>query len=73
MPISSSDASVFELYLRDLSVILLELYGQTASDSSGYELGRHMAFLEVISLMQQQADAFEIPRDSIFLPNKDID
>lgn len=70
---SPSDPSVFENYLRDLSLILSELYKETSDNRDGFPLGRHMALREVISVMQQQADLFQIPRSRINLPDEDMD
>ena len=70
---SHSDPAVFENYLRDLSLILTDLYRETSDDSDGFPLGRHLALREVISVMQQQADVFQIPRDRINLPTEDMD
>jgi hypothetical protein len=60
-------------YLQDLSVLLLELFEASKSRNDDYEIGRHLALLEVISLMQQQADLFGIPRVEIGLPTEDVD
>ncbi|MBN8486063.1 MAG: hypothetical protein J0L50_14970 [Sphingomonadales bacterium] len=68
-----ADADILENYLRDLSLILTDLYKETSDDSDGFQLGRRMAFREVISVMQQQADLFQIPRDRINLPKEDMD
>lgn len=68
-----ADADIFESYLRDLSRILTDLYRETSGDLDGFSLGRHMALREVLSVMQQQADLFHIPRDRINLPREDMD
>lgn len=73
MSISPSDPALYENYLRDLSLILFDLYNETSDDAEGYDLGRHMTLREIISVMQQQADVFQIPRASISLPDKDMD
>ncbi|WP_224242245.1 hypothetical protein [Hyalangium gracile] len=73
----------FDLYVRDLSVLLkekaLEAREESRTASAGdraYALGRLMAFHDVISLMQQQAQAFGIPLAEIGLddiqPEKDL-
>ena len=69
-------------YLYDLAVLLkekaFEAKGSKENDSAGkdYNLGRSMAFYEVISLMQQQAQAFGIPLNEIALadinPDRDL-
>lgn len=63
-----------ELYVRDLSVLLKEQARDSKARSQAvaepqraFELGRLMAFHEVISLMQQQAQAFGIPLETIGL------
>jgi hypothetical protein len=71
------------LYLRDLGVLLKEMAlrarEEQKSASEGnrdYALGRLMAMHEVISLMQQQAQAFGMELESISLndiePEKDL-
>ena len=73
MSMSSSDPALYENYLRDLSLILTDLYRETDDVRDGFPLGRHMALREVISVMQQQADVFQIPRDRVNLPAEDMD
>jgi len=66
-------------YLRDLSFLVIEKaldakrVAETSRDSDryDYDLARSMAFYEVVSLMQQQAEAFGIPLDEIGLNNLD--
>jgi hypothetical protein len=62
------------LYLKDLGVLLKEMGLQAAaqrklrnSANDEFALGRLMAFHEVLSLMQQQALAFEIDLKEIGL------
>lgn len=73
MSISPYDRDTYENYLRDLSLIIVDLYNETSDNVDGYDLGRHMTLREIISVMQQQADVFQIPRASISLPDKDMD
>jgi hypothetical protein len=72
-----------DLYVRDLGVLLKEkaLEAQRESrtapeDQRAFMLGRLMAFHEVISLMQQQAQAFGIALEELGLddiqPEKDL-
>lgn len=72
-----------DLYLRDLGVLLKEKAleakeeSRTApEDERAFALGRLMAFHEVISLMQQQAQAFGIALEELGLddiqPEKDL-
>ena len=65
-------------YLRDLGCLVKEAAldvkrskDGASADQRSYELGRLMAFHEVVSLMQQQALVFQIPLDEICL--QDID
>jgi hypothetical protein len=72
-----------EHYLRDLIVILKgkgfaareDRHTASANDVE-YAIGRLMAFHEVISLLQQQAIAFGIPREELGLddiePERDL-
>ncbi len=69
----------FENYVYDLGVILKRkaLEAKAAKDrsiddnSTGYNLGYLMAFHEVVSLMQQQAEAFDIEINDIGLGDID--
>ena len=64
-------------YIRDL-VYLLRESAEDANESSrdegtgeGFHAGRAMAYAEVLSLMQSQADAFLIPRRLLNLDDFD--
>lgn len=73
----------YKRYLSDLSYLLID-YGldskKTVETKTGedrvFELGRLMAYYEVISLMQQQCEAFEIEFADINLdrinPDRDL-
>jgi hypothetical protein len=76
-------ASAEALYLRDLGELIKEIAlrakrdADSASDADrSFALGRLMAMHEVISLMQQQADAFGIAASDIGLdgivPERDL-
>jgi hypothetical protein len=76
-------ASAEALYLRDLGVLIKEMAlrakrnAVSVSDADrSFALGRLMGMHEVISLMQQQADAFGIAVDEIGLdgivPERDL-
>jgi len=73
------DKSQYENYLLDLIVLLKEkaLEAKQAKDALSnheardYELGRLMAYHEVISLMQQQAVVFGISLNEIGLEDVD--
>ena len=73
-----SDRTVFENYLLDLGVIFreiaLEAKEAAKSDSAtDFEVGYMAGFHRVVSLMQQQAEAFQIPLASIGLEGIDAD
>jgi hypothetical protein len=80
--VSASDPSA--LYLRDLGVLLKEmaLKAKAEADASedtedrAYAQGRLMALHEVVSLMQQQATAFELDLSDLGLdgiePERDL-
>jgi hypothetical protein len=62
-------------YLRDLVYLLrrtgAEAQRKSEAEDSDYERGRAMAYVEILSLMQNQADSFMIPRDEILLSGFD--
>jgi hypothetical protein len=65
-----------DLYVHDLSVLLKEKALEAKKESRSapeseraFALGRLMAFHEVISLMQQQAQAFGIALEELGLDN----
>ena len=69
-----------QYYLSDLGTLLLEAARQAkqARDSAKnaereFESGRLMAYNEIISLMQQQAEAFDIDLSNIGLAGVDPD
>jgi hypothetical protein len=61
--------SVYESYLKDLGRILRdEAVAARNTASSGkdpFQLGRAMAYYEVVSLLEQQANAFQIPLEKL--------
>jgi hypothetical protein len=69
----------YAYYLRDLGYLLREKGEQTRDEvraagteaEKAFENGRQMAYVEVLSLMQQQADAFGIPRSELCLDGLD--
>lgn len=69
--------TVYQNYVRDLGVLIKELafeaklrMVETGSDfSTGYMAGFH----RVVSLMQQQAEAFDIPLEAVGLEGIDAD
>lgn len=75
----TSDSDRPRNYLRDLGQIFVDLAREAkrVRDNSGdgedrsYAVGRLMAFHEVISVMQQQAQAFEMSLEEINLADVD--
>lgn len=66
-------------FLSDLVVLLREKAAEAKDEArigSDYEKGRHFAYYEVLSLIQQQSQAFGIKMEDIgmagFDPDKDI-
>ena len=68
-------------YLRDLGDLLRQAGSDAkrnaqAAAADDFERGRLMAYYEVLSLMQQQAVAFDIPLSDLLLdgldPNRDL-
>lgn len=80
-----SDSDSYKNYLYDLGPIIMERAleakreKKTAPKNSSehdYAAGRLMAFNEVISIMQQQAEGFDIPLEELRLdgvePDRDL-
>jgi hypothetical protein len=70
--------NVYEAYLRDLGFLVRERAENARntarqSPNDEFESGRVFALYEVISLMQQQAVAFQIPLDKVSLAGIDPD
>ena len=78
---TKSDETLMANYLLDLGLLIKEkaFEAKKSRDASmgtadyDYELGHLMAFYEIVSLMQQQADAFGIPLSKVSLENIDPD
>ena len=63
------EKNTYKYFLVDL-IHLLKEYAQNAKSSNkadDYDKGKSMAYYEVLSLIQSQASAFQIPFDSIGL------
>jgi hypothetical protein len=67
------------LYLRDLGQILRDHAVEAreqAGDGTEYEKGQQFAYYSVVSLMQQQAEAFGLPLQDLSLdgldPERDV-
>ena len=76
----ASDQSTFtvhENYLRDLGTLIkeyaLEAKTRKMENDSDFAAGYMAGFHRVVSLMQQQADAFDIPRNALGLDEIDAD
>lgn len=61
-------------YLRDLGYLVREAGEQAKKDAARasesdrlFQQGRLMAYYEVLSLMQQQAEAFQLPLEELAL------
>jgi len=69
--------SVHQHYLRDLGYELrqraLETHGPQAEPPSEFDRGERFAYYEVLSLMQEQAAAFNIPLADLALDGFDAD
>lgn len=76
MMLNELDAT-HKLYLRDLGYLIKELAIESkqmaAKNQSDFAVGYMAGFHRVVSLMQQQADAFEIPLRGIVLDGFDPD
>ena len=58
-----------EQYLRDLGDLLWTLADSARADADDdYKRGRAMGPYEAVSLMQQQATAFDLPPEAVGLP-----
>lgn len=72
-----ADQEVYADYLRDLGLMLreyaVEAKQRQASAPGPFADGYLSGFHRVVSLMQQQADAFGLPQDAIGLAGIDPD
>lgn len=75
----TKERETYAYYLRDLGYLVREAGEQTTGEvgaaktleDTTFEEGRRMAYIEVLSLMQQQADVFGIPVDELCLDGLD--
>jgi hypothetical protein len=76
-PSTSISMSTEADYLRDLGKVLIATANRSEvvleSAEGLFEMGRHYAFHEVLSLMKQRADAFGLTDEQIGLEGVDID
>lgn len=72
-----NDDSVYRNYLFDLGIVLkemaLEAKQKARSSGADFDVGYMAGFHRVLSLMQQQAEAFAIPLEEISLAGIDPD
>ena len=77
MNLASIDMTLYEGYLHDLGVLIKEMAleaKQTAKHTeSEFAIGYMAGFHRVVSLMQQQAEAFGIPLKNLALDGIDPD
>lgn len=69
--------AIYQEYIRDLFFLLREGAAEAQRDKvnhpeqAAYHEGREIAYVEVLLLMQSQADAFMIPREHVGLADFD--
>lgn len=71
-----NDSEKIQFYLYDLGTLLKEKAKeakQAASHEDAFSRGRLLAFYEVISLMEQQADAFQLDLELLGLEGMDAE
>jgi hypothetical protein len=76
----TKDRETYAYYLGDLGYLIREAGEQTKEEVASvegedkvFQQGRRMAYIEVLSLMQQQAEAFGIPLSEVCLDGIDPD
>jgi hypothetical protein len=69
--------AVHQHYLRDLGYMLreraLDAREQAKTSKADYDRGRRMVYYEVVSLMEQQAVAFDMPLADLAFDGFDAD
>lgn len=77
MMMKNIDATVYQNYLKDLGEgikeLALEAKQQAVEKGSDFSLGYMAGFHRIVSLMQQQAESFDIPVKEIGLDGIDAD
>ena len=72
-----ADMTVYKDYLQDLGILIKEMAFEAKSDANDdgtdFSIGYMAGFHRIVSLMQQQAEAFGIPLDNIGLNGIDAD
>ncbi|MBJ7553942.1 hypothetical protein [Marinomonas spartinae] len=73
----NADTTVYQNYLKDLGVLIremaLEAKQQLVEKDTDFSTGYMACFHRVVSLMQQQAEAFDISLEDIGLDGIDAD
>lgn len=73
----NADTTVYQNYLKDLGVLIremaLEAKQQVVEKDTDFSIGYMAGFHRVVSLMQQQAEAFDISLEDIGLDGIDAD
>lgn len=71
----SENSTVYEHYLHDLGILVKEMAIESSQQAkqtkSDFEVGYSCGLMRVVSLMQQQADAFNIPLEKLRLDGID--
>lgn len=71
------DTTTYQNYLRDTGLLIkelaLEAKQQAGEKGSDFSIGYMAGFHRIVSLMQQQAEAFDIPFEEIGLDGIDAD
>lgn len=74
---TTDDSAVFQNYLRDLGVLVKEMAldakVQAKGSGSDFAVGYMAGFHRIVSLMQQQAEAFGLTLEDIGLVGIDAD
>ena len=75
----TKDRDTYGYYLRDLGYLIREAAEESkhrvatakTTEEKEFHLGRKFGYMEVVSLMQQQADGFGIPYSELCLDDLD--
>jgi len=71
------DTTVYQNYLKDLGSLIkesaMEAKQQSLEKDTDFSVGYMAGFHRVVSLMQQQAEAFDLPLEEIGLDGIDAD
>jgi hypothetical protein len=74
---NNMDMTIYQNYLKDTCLLIkelaLEAKQQAQEHGSDFSVGYMAGFHRIVSLMQQQAEAFDIPLEEIGLDEIDAD